>query len=398
MYHRPMPQVQGEIRASTKDAAFRSLESRLSEGKIPALDGVRALAIALVVLDHLHFSAIRGWGETLGRTGVTLFFVLSGFLITWLLIKEDDRTAGISLWNFYVRRLLRIFPGFYAFWAIYVGSALLAHRHVAWGNCIAALFYVNNYYWPLRGGGDGGMLLTWSLGVEEQFYIVWPTIFKRFRSSRGSLSRGLMIVCLIVLLHRAWLHYFWHVPQLYLYTAFDARMDSLAMGCLLAVSIRSRKAMPVVQAVCAHWSLPAVTFVLFALSMSVPYLSSNLSYWCLWGFTVESILSATLIVQMVVLGDRIPWAWINWKGVRFLGTISYSLYLYNAMGPDLINRSPLGHTFLRAPAGVAAAVLLASGSYYTIERPFLKLKKKYEVRSKPGVHGTQDPASEPVLV
>ncbi len=377
-----MLQFHGEILTSPDHDAFRALESRLSVGKIPALDGIRAIAISLVVVDHLHFDALRSWAEAFGRTGVTLFFVLSGFLITWLLIKEDDRTGQISLWNFYVRRLLRIFPGFYAFWGIYVGLAILAHRHLGWGNCIAALFYVNNYYWPLRGGAAGGMLHTWSLGVEEQFYIVWPSIFRRFRASRENISRGLIIVCLIVLLHRLVLHYFWHVSQLYLYTAFDARMDSLAMGCLLAVSIRTRQASRIVHFVCAHWSLPAVTFALLALSLSTPLLSP--SYWYLWGFTVESLLSAVLIVQMVVLGDRFPWAWINWKGVRFIGTISYSLYLYNAIGPDMINRSPLGHTFLRAPAGVAAAILLASGSYYIIERPFLRLKSKYEVKSRPG--------------
>jgi peptidoglycan/LPS O-acetylase OafA/YrhL len=84
---------------------------------------------------------------------------------------------------------------------------------------------------------------------------------------------------------------------------------------------------------------------------------------------------------MVALGDRMPWAWINWRWVRFLGTISYSLYLYNAIGPDLINHSPLAHTVLRVPASLAAAILLASGSYYIVERPFLRLKARYEIKS-----------------
>ena len=133
-----------------------------------------------VVVDHLHFDAIRRWEESLGRTGVTLFFVLSGFLITCLMLKEGTGSGDISLWNFYIRRFLRIFPGFYFFWIIYVGLAIVAHKHVSWGNSVAALFYVNNCYWPLRGGAEGGMLLTWSLGVEEQFYLIWPSIFKRF--------------------------------------------------------------------------------------------------------------------------------------------------------------------------------------------------------------------------
>jgi peptidoglycan/LPS O-acetylase OafA/YrhL len=374
----------------TRDS-FLTLESRLSAAKIPALDGIRAIAISLVVLFHLHFRAIRRWEESLGHTGVTLFFVLSGFLITWLLLKEDDRTGEISIWNFYVRRLLRIFPGFYCFWAVYIGLAALAHKHISWGNCIAALFYINNYYWPLRGGGEGGMLLTWSLGVEEQFYLVWPGIFRRFRNRRAALMRALSALCVLVLLHRILLFHLWHAPQLYLYTAFDTRMDSLAMGCLLAISIRAGKAQRFVRLVCSHRSLPAATFALLALSMALSPWRGN-SYWCVWGFTVESILSAILIVQMVVLGDRLPWVWINWKWVRFIGTISYSLYLYNAIGPDAINHLPLGHTLFRAPASVAAAVLLASGSYYIVERPFLKLKSRYEVRSK-----LKSPANEDSL-
>jgi len=114
----------------------------------------------------------------------------------------------------------------------------------------------------------------------------------------------------------------------------------------------------------------------------VPSLARDSPYWCVWGTSVESFLSATLIVQMVVLGDRLPWMWINWKWVRFIGTISYSLYLYNAIGPDLVDHSPLAHTLLRAPVSLVASILLACGSYYIVERPFLRLKSRYEVRSK----------------
>ncbi len=377
-------------RTPPKDDPFAVLVSRLSEAKILGLDGVRALAISVVVVFHLHFRAFRSWEESLGRTGVTLFFVLSGFLITWLLLKENRRTGEISLWNFYVRRFLRIFPGFYCFWIVYVGLAALAHKHIAWANCIAALVYLNNYYWPLRGGGEGGMLLTWSLGVEEQFYLIWPSIFKRFRASLDKMSLVLAAVCGIVLLHRILLLYVWHAPPLYLYSAFDARMDSLATGCLLAISISTQRAKRFVRFVCAHRALPAITFALFALSMAMPSLLRNFSYWNVEGFTVESMLSAVLIVQMVVLGTEWPWKWINWGWVRFIGLVSYSWYLYNAIGPDAVNHSPLGHTLLRAPAGLIAGLLLASASYYIVEKPFLKLKSKYEVKAK-----TVDPPKQP---
>lgn len=374
-----------------KDDPFSILVARLSQSKILGLDGIRAIAISLVVIFHLHFRAIYSWEESLGRTGVTLFFVLSGFLITWLLLKEDKRFGDVSLWNFYVRRFLRIFPGFYCFWIIYVGLALLAHKHVSWGNCFAALFYINNYWWPLRGGGEGGMLLTWSLGVEEQFYIVWPSIFRRFRRRLQGMTIVLGTLCVIVLLHRILLLYVWHASPIYLYSAFDTRMDSLAIGCLLAISVRTERARRFVELVCAHRSLPALTFALLAISMSVPAFARHSRYWCVEGSTVESILSAILIVQMVVFSDQFPWAWLNWAWVRFIGTVSYSWYLYNAIGPDAVNHSPLAHTVWRAPLGLLAGLALASASYYIVEKPFLRLKGKYETdRKRPLVEATPE--------
>jgi peptidoglycan/LPS O-acetylase OafA/YrhL len=365
------------------DDPFSTLERILSQDKTPALDGVRAIAITLVVVFHLHIKAIRAWEESLGRTGVTLFFVLSGFLITWLLLKEDRRTGTVSLANFYMRRFLRIFPGFYCFWIVYVGLALLAHKHVSWGNCVAALFYVNNYYWPLVGGGEGSMLLTWSLGVEEQFYIVWPSLFKRFRSSLNRLSLVLVFLCIAVLAHRILLMHLWHANPIYLYSAFDTRMDSLAIGCLLAISIRTGRARRFVAMVCAHWTLPVLTFSALAFSMAIPSLARRIDYWSVEGFTVESILSAILIVQMVVFGDRFPWTWIHWGWVRFIGTVSYSWYLYNAIGPDAVNRSVIGHTLLRVPVGLVSGLALASASYYIVEKPFLRLKSRYQDKVKP---------------
>jgi peptidoglycan/LPS O-acetylase OafA/YrhL len=363
-----------------QEDSFSILESRLAQGKIPALDGIRAIAISLVVIFHLHLPVFQSWEESLGRTGVTLFFVLSGFLITWLLLKEDTRSGDVSLPKFYMRRFLRIFPGFYCFWIIYVLLALLVRKHVSWGNCIAALLYVSNYYWPLRGAGVGGMVLTWSLGVEEQFYVIWPSIFKRFRRNLGNVSLVLGALCGGVLVHRILLNYVWHASPIYLYAAFDTRMDSLAIGCLLAISIRTGRASRFVHFVCAHWSLPFLTFAGLALSMAMPSLASGFTYWNVEGFTVESVLAAILIVQMVVLGSRACWAWISWGWVRFIGTISYSWYLYNAIGPDAVNHSPLGHTLLRAPLGLVAGLLLASASYYIVETPFLRLKSKYETK------------------
>jgi peptidoglycan/LPS O-acetylase OafA/YrhL len=196
------------------------------------------------------------------------------------------------------------------------------------------------------------------------------------------MSLVLGLLCGVVLLHRILLATVWHASPIYLYAAFDTRMDSLAIGSLLAVSIRTGRARRFVEIVCAHWSLPFLTFAGFALSMAMPSLAHGVTYWNVEGFTVESVLAAILIVQMVVLGSHACWAWISWGWVRFIGTISYSWYLYNAIGPDAVNRSPLGQTVLRAPLGLVAGFLLASASYYFVETPFLRLKSRYEAKRK----------------
>lgn len=368
--------------AGTQNDRFSIFAARLSEPKIPGLDGIRAIAISLVVIFHLHIHAISSWEESLGRTGVTLFFVLSGFLITWLMLREVDGSGTVSLGKFYVRRFLRIFPGFYFFWSVYVGLALVAGRHISWGNCIAALFYVSNYYWPLRGGEVGGMALTWSLAVEEQFYLVWPSIFKRFRNRLQRMTWILAGLCGAVLLYRIILFYVFHVSSLYLYAAFETRMDSLAIGCLLAISVHTGKARSFVRYVCAHRTLPLITVALFAASMGMPLWAPRVAYWNTEGFSVESLLSAVLLVQMVVLGTEFPWKWINWRWVRFVGTVSYSWYLYNAIGPDAVNASRIGRTIFRAPAGLIVGLLMACASYYFVEKPFLRLKSKYSIKAQ----------------
>lgn len=236
----------------------------------------------------------------------------------------------------------------------------------------------------------GGMALTWSLGVEEQFYLVWPSIFKRFRTRLERMSWILAGLCAAVLIYRILLFYVFRVNPLYLYAAFDTRMDSLGTGCLLAISVHTGKAERLVRCVCAHRALPLITLALFALSMGMPFWARRLPYWNIEGFSVESMLSAVLLIQMVVLGTEFPWKWINWKWVRFIGTVSYSWYLYNAIGPDAVNASPIGRTIFRAPAGLIVGLLMASASYYFVEKPFLRLKSRYETQVR-----SADPALQP---
>ena len=122
-----------------------SLTAALKRPSLPSLDGLRAVAVFIVVLYHFGLTAVNG-GQ-----GVLIFFVISGFLITWLLLKEEEKWGSVSLKLFYLRRTLRIFPAFYAYWILVVVGFGLLGKHVHPVQATAAFFYVNNYYQGIFG-------------------------------------------------------------------------------------------------------------------------------------------------------------------------------------------------------------------------------------------------------
>src|SRR6266545_3183390 len=150
-----------------KDTRSR-LQDSLTSTHIPALDGMRAVAVFLVIFYHFGFDWVPG------AHGVMIFFVLSGFLITRLLLLENEKFGRISLKAFYLRRVLRIFPAFYCYWGILVAFLLLTGKQILWPHAWSALSYLSNYYVALNGDPNNGFSHTWSLGIEEQFYLLWP--------------------------------------------------------------------------------------------------------------------------------------------------------------------------------------------------------------------------------
>jgi peptidoglycan/LPS O-acetylase OafA/YrhL len=125
---------------SSPQSSPSQLESKLSHSHIPALDGLRAVAVSLVIVSHFGFELVPG------AHGVMIFFVLSGFLITWLLLNESERDGTVSLKSFYKRRTLRIFPAFYAYWFVLIAILIGTGKAVLWTHAFSALFYSSNYY------------------------------------------------------------------------------------------------------------------------------------------------------------------------------------------------------------------------------------------------------------
>lgn len=210
------------------------------QSHLPSLDGMRAISILLVLV--AHFTATMDhktvYSDYLGPMGVSIFFVISGLLITWLMIRERDATGGFSLKNFYIRRFLRILP---VFWALILVVSVLRSFHaidIRWLDIIRALTFTHNYPMTARDPQCAIWLgHTWSLSMEEQFYLVWPSLFaflpKRFA------PRLAVLLAFTGPVFRALDYVF--LPSLRGYDAggFESHLDILMMGCACAFLLES---------------------------------------------------------------------------------------------------------------------------------------------------------------
>jgi len=349
-----------------------NLESGLKESQLAGLDGMRAIAAFLVVFYHF------GIPDVSGGLGVLMFFVLSGFLITWLLLRENDEQGLVSLRKFYIRRSLRIFPAFYCYAAVLFGVILIRHSRWVPAQALSALLYCSNYYQALNGDPDTGFSHTWSLAIEEQFYLLWPMAFLALRRNYKRMSWYLAGAIVTIWIYREVLVFIFRVDQGYIYEAFDTRADHLLIGCLLAVALRA-KLVPRFWgwATARPWAA-AVTAGLLALSnlseaaYGHPYRDSV-------SFIVNPVLTAIWIPQLIALRHSAWWSWMGWTWMRFLGRISYSVYLYQQLLIDVPKKLfPDYPTIWQLGATVVLIVAVASVSHYFVERPFLRLKERFK--------------------
>jgi peptidoglycan/LPS O-acetylase OafA/YrhL len=344
------------------------LEANLRSPVIPKLNGLRALSAFIVVAYHYGFEYVpTGFG-------VLSFFVMSGFLITWLLLQERDRTGAISLRAFYARRALRIFPAFYVYWVLALLFAVVAGIRIIWPQAWASFFYVANYYQGLNGYPSSGFSHTWSLGIEEQFYLLWPAAFLLLGHRPRRMFAGIVACIAVINVYRIILHNV-GVPEEYIYTAFETRLDHLLVGCAIAVALQHKIGTGLWSVVARREALPLLVGLL-AVSIfcgnvyGIPYRNTV-------GFAIDPVLIGLLLVRLLSRNDR-ETAWMDTRPVVYLGMISYSTYLYQQMliwpARELLRRagSPEAITFIVCALVVWAAAAL---SYEVVERPFLRLKR-----------------------
>jgi peptidoglycan/LPS O-acetylase OafA/YrhL len=331
---------------------------------------LRAIAVSLVVIDHFGYGSV-----ILGGLGVSIFFVLSGFLITTLLLRELDTTGDISLKAFFARRSLRIFPAYYIFLAF--SAAVDFHQ----GDprirpvIVPAMFYYLNYYHALHGHSDASVAHAWSLAVEEQFYLLWPVAFLMITRRRPGWLPGLLVAVIgVVAVWRTLAYTTLGLGQAWAYDAFDCRCDALAAGCLLAVLLR-RANINQLLAGCAQRGWP----LLLALPaiLLIELIDQGRFRYSL-GFTLNALLIGFVISQLVLKPRALIVRILDARPLSFIGGISYGMYLYHVWGLQAGWDLTHAHGLLGLLAGYLGTIAFALISYYAIERPFLSLKKRFE--------------------
>jgi peptidoglycan/LPS O-acetylase OafA/YrhL len=357
------------VTASTPSAPNPT--SHLRPGaRIPRLDFLRAVSAGIVVIYH------SGYVTVPAGFGVLTFFVISGFLITHLLLRENDATGNISFRDFYVRRSLRIFPPFYAYWIIAIALLLARHANIIWPQAICSLFYVGNYYQGLHGYPSSLFSHTWSLGVEEQFYLVWPAAFAFFRNRLRTFARVLAFLIPALWLYRSFL-YFKGVAEPYLYTSFETRIDAILVGALFSILLHLGAVPRLIAELRRPRYLPITVTALVLSILGDGQLGFGYRY--VVAYAIDPILLILLILQLV---ETPSMDWMDARPFAYLGAISYSTYLYQQIVIPFVTK-----VLPDQPKPLISVVCLlvtwaaASVSYYLVEKPFLGLKERFTARS-----------------
>lgn len=331
--------------------------------RIPSLDGARTISIALVIVSHLGFLATVPiiWRFDYGNLGVRVFFVISGFLITSTLLAEREKTGVVKLGHFFGRRFLRLVPAYWAYIgviALLIPTGLLAAK---WHDILPALAYYADYRKPI-----GVLGHVWSLSVEEQFYLIWPTLIVLFGLKRA--YRSCIALLMIAPVFRILAHIgLWGTPEKF---AFECVSDALATGCLLAI-FRHRlwEFTPYRRLVSSRAVLLIPAAALLLLAMRPPEVIEAVAAIPLLNIGIAALLDRYTRFPLAFVGKA-----LNQRTMVWLGTLSYSIYLWQQLWVM---------TSLPIPIKLAAILACATASYELIEKPFLGLRSRWRAAPAP---------------
>ncbi len=353
--------------------------------RIKSIDGLRAISIVMVLLaharptmpriltDHFFFDFIAN-----AALGVRIFFVLSGYLITKILIIEEAKTGFINIRHFFVRRILRIFPIFYLYILVVV---LLKISHIPniidkISDVVPALFYLWNYkfLWVDTSGNANWFLgHFWSLSMEEQFYLLWPFAFAIFYSKNsGSLFlRVLVAVIVLMPVLRVMTYFLMSDNRGQIGWMLHTGGDSILIGCLGALVEKTERFRSVfVHYLSNKWLVGFTLIFLFVVS---PILSISFggSYHLPFGISLDNIFILILVFWIMYVPTLFA-KFLDHKVMVHIGILSYSLYVWQQIFLTDIHK----YWFNLFPQNLIIVFLVGFFSYYVIEKPILGLKKK----------------------
>ncbi len=331
--------------------------------RIPQLDGLRGIAILMVFAAHaLHVPML--W------MGVDLFFVLSGYLITGILLHLREQREVEGYWGpFYLRRAQRILPPYLGF-LIFVALAFAPPwRHIWYWY----VFFGANFPLALGRVTVEALAPLWSLAVEEQFYLIWPLIVLRCKNDR--LRRiAFSVVILAPLLRAAATSLFSNHFPIYSLTPF--RADTLAFGAFVAVAesesggwIRSMRRR-------AAWGSVGSGVFLLALSLFPSFRTgANSVFFNAGGYSLSVLMFGGALIYVLGTREGVVHSLLTWRPLRYLGRISYTFYLYHVAVLVIVSHY-LNSSILRAVAGLVLTSTIAALSWHILESPILKRRKR----------------------
>jgi len=352
-------------------------KAQQKSNSIPELDGLRGVAILLVMFYHAQIF----WG---GFIGVDIFFVLSGFLITTLLVQEFDAFSKISLRNFYMRRILRLAPALIVMLTIFCVASFLflnpVKAHSIYIDALISLSYLTNWALAFSLHPPDYLAHIWSLSIEEQFYIVWPlTLFTLLRVTKNryyvvifSASVALMswILRIFLTLNGS------AATAMRIYNGSDTRADALMAGCTLGIMLSSGLLTGSIKMMLQKYLATAAIIsatCLFGFSFFGSWPNKNLDY---FGYFAISMLTIILLLDILLNPQSkikiflaIPW-------LIWIGSISYGLYLWHY--PIYRTLFALGYPrFTVITLGTLLTFLIATLSSRLLERPVLTFKTRF---------------------
>ena len=337
------------------------------------LDGVRALAVIGIMAFHDAIPGVRG-----GNAVLSWFFVLSGFLITTLIREEQHRYGTIDLGRFYLRRILRLFPSLYLVIAVCMIVSLTGIAHIDKREFISAGLYFSNMHLLAFGNSPSARQIflehTWSLSLEEHFYLVWPVIIMRMKTVRSAMifCTGAIVVSFVVrVLHstNAWRSEY--------ETLSIFSLEGFAIGAILAYQIRNPR---VIKAVDRGWVLMAL--LLYA-AIDIIFIIDRDSIVTPFRHIIGNFVIAGILLHVVLHPEMAICATLRNKYLVYIGVISYAMYLWHFPVFEMFKeyRHPNLSQPVRHLLKFGVSFGLAALTYHVIEKPLMAVRSRLRSRA-----------------